>query len=170
MGGGIATCGDRGEEGDLGAGPGTVKVEELFVDVVPLVVRRVGDGGARVEAELEEALGDDVASRVEEVVRVIDALGPVLEPLSPVFSLLVTLRDSIVTSSESSASSPLLNEAHAHSSEINAESNDFALQPAPTPSTACFGLSCFLNNSQFAYTHLSSQYMVTKSASSTIIV
>lgn len=77
MGGGIVTCGDRGEEGDLGVGPGTVKVEELFVDDVPLVVRRVGDGGARAEAELEdawEALGDDAASRVEEVVRVIDAL------------------------------------------------------------------------------------------------
>lgn len=85
--------------------------------------------------------------------------------------MLGTLRASlgpVKTSEDSTVGSLLLRFVHAHSS-VEALRN-LALQPAPALSTAAFGLSCSLNNSQFAYTHFSSQYTVTKSASSTIIV
>lgn len=38
------------------------------------------------------------------------------------------------------------------------------------PSIAAFGLSCSLKSNQLAYTHFKSQYIVTKSASSTMMV
>jgi hypothetical protein len=163
MGGGKgAAFSPCGEGGDVGVAIGMAREEEIPEEEVPFVERRVGDGGDRTEVEFEDSLAEDVSLDDDEV-RVIDAFWPEaadLFPFSPVFSVLVLLFVSIAAdkgSNASDTSSPLLNVAHAHSSATVKESIDFALHPAPTPSTASLGLSCSLNSSQFAYTHFNNQ-------------
>ncbi len=71
------TFGERGEEGDFGDGPGTARLEELLAVEIPLVERRVGDGGGRGVVELLDACGalDDEGVALEaEVVRAIAGL------------------------------------------------------------------------------------------------
>lgn len=151
----------RGDEGDFEPVIGTDRfVEELAVEV-PLAERRVGDDGGRTEdVELEPAggLGDN------EALDAADEDGPRTEaeagfwlvgllPLFPEPSALVTLRASLGPEKRSGVfmpESPFPSVVHAHSSDAADPSIDFALHPAPTPSTAALGLSCSLKSSQFA--------------------
>ena len=96
------------------------------------------------------------------------ACGLTFEPPLPDGALpaLVTLRASL-TAPESDGE-PFENVFHSHSSGVPGALRPRALQPAPIPSTASRGSSSLRKCSQLAYTNLSSQYIVTKSASSTI--
>ena len=82
-------------------------------------------------------------------------------------SPLVALRSSSWNSLSGCA---LLKVFQSHSPEMPEDESHFALQPAPRPSTAARGSSSSANMSQLAYTHFRSQYIVTKSASSTTTV
>ena len=135
----------------LGGGTVSVVVEGVE-DAEPVVAaRRTGDGGGRTV--LGEPL--DVFGPVEESLVIgVDEVGAPLPFFVDILSTLATLLASPI----SDDSRLVLNVVHAHSSSGRlAESSHLALHPAPTPSIAAFGLSCSLNKSQLAYTHLSSQ-------------